>query len=710
MSSSSCSCCGLKVSNAKILWCAKCKIQPYCSKECQVQHWKEHKKKCKTPAEAAAEKEKAEHLLRELRLAVEGPAARGSVKPPTLLVEVDDLRLTPEATAERMQNLEKVAATFKDEEGWAAMYQQDDTVYDSLFKELVGLFSAQQFAEICARKAAIVKASLSCYKRTNLPLLCVATEIWYMLAESQRKTMQYQDALKFFLRAYDAATHYKVFEPEKNKNRSLKIVVSSSMKIIMIMLEQANLVSDTKRYTKQYVIPLLIQLDTSLKELSRDTYLSMLPKTWYLSADACLKVNEFSQAAKYLQNMTEALQNLSHVDQKKALDGQVYCKFKTAQVHMQSRNFKDAMVLCGEVHHDGHKRGLHYLSVLGLFLAVEIDIAVVFHAQECYHDAYDRAQEKSKSLKRYIEAHKQELHYEYPFLRRQLDQLYIMILLRQARCMHKMLKAPQTEIETQELVLRETAYHTAAMKTIMKLEFAPAPQSAEQYSDKSNLWLACHLVLIARMRKKVSLREGVAQDKKSDWEPRLKQAETVLRQVSANTRCTENESSYATLFLALLYDFWEKNKAARDDDDALSLILEYLNFIATSTQYQTEARKITCFGCGKEMQSTQRCARCRTVNYCSAECQKYDNLSFWKGGLWFKPPHYAMCAVLGAFREWQQKLQKKQSAQAGESMNMDAFAQSLSSSERQVELAQDPEIKESLEKLHTLIQEFIANQ
>jgi hypothetical protein len=110
------------------------------------------------------------------------------------------------------------------------------------------------------------------------------------------------------------------------------------------------------------------------------------------------------------------------------------------------------------------------------------------------------------------------------------------------------------------------------------------------------------------------------------------------------------------------------------------------------------------------MPSSRRCAGCRTVNYCGPECQTFDNKSFWKGGLWFKPAHKIMCAQIGAFSQWQQQLQKKQSAQAGEQMNMAQFAQSLSSSERPQELAQDPEILACLDKLHTLMRDFFANR
>jgi hypothetical protein len=41
-----CSYCG-KSSNKKMACCARCKKQAYCSKECQTQHWKGHKKECK---------------------------------------------------------------------------------------------------------------------------------------------------------------------------------------------------------------------------------------------------------------------------------------------------------------------------------------------------------------------------------------------------------------------------------------------------------------------------------------------------------------------------------------------------------------------------------------------------------------------------------------------------------------------------------------
>lgn len=37
----------------KHLFCSKCKIEPYCSRECQVVHWKIHKKLCKVVADLA---------------------------------------------------------------------------------------------------------------------------------------------------------------------------------------------------------------------------------------------------------------------------------------------------------------------------------------------------------------------------------------------------------------------------------------------------------------------------------------------------------------------------------------------------------------------------------------------------------------------------------------------------------------------------------
>ena len=34
--------------------CSKCSLVSYCDKDCQTQHWQEHKRKCKTPAQLEA--------------------------------------------------------------------------------------------------------------------------------------------------------------------------------------------------------------------------------------------------------------------------------------------------------------------------------------------------------------------------------------------------------------------------------------------------------------------------------------------------------------------------------------------------------------------------------------------------------------------------------------------------------------------------------
>jgi hypothetical protein len=310
----------------KALWCARCKSEAYCCKECQKKDWKRHKEDCNKQKEAAAKKkEEAEQLLCKLRLAVEGPAAQGSVNPPQTSFNLNpfcppDLPLTPESTAERIENLQKVAVGKvavggEAEEDWLGYKNEGAkvvvTFYDALFKELASLFNQEKYAEICARKAALVKAALSCYKPENAKLLWVASQIWHMLGQSLFKTMQYQDALKFFVRAYDAATHYSKFvQTDPNKKRPLQIVLSCIMKIIKIVLLQADLVSDTKRYTLQYVLPLLIQLDEphqNLQKFDPASAASVAPEIWYLSAEACLNVKEFLQAAKYLQALTASV-------------------------------------------------------------------------------------------------------------------------------------------------------------------------------------------------------------------------------------------------------------------------------------------------------------------------------------------------------------------------------------------------------------------
>ncbi|CAN0042741.1 unnamed protein product, partial [Phaeothamnion confervicola] len=43
-----CSCCGRdEQPNVKLLQCGACKTTKYCSKQCQVDHWKSHKAQCK---------------------------------------------------------------------------------------------------------------------------------------------------------------------------------------------------------------------------------------------------------------------------------------------------------------------------------------------------------------------------------------------------------------------------------------------------------------------------------------------------------------------------------------------------------------------------------------------------------------------------------------------------------------------------------------
>jgi len=502
------------------------------------------------------------------------------------------------------------------------------------------------------------------------------------------------------------------------------------MNIGMILLQQADLVSDTTRYTKLYVIPLMVELHKTLKKLdagyesraSRNSIqkldpacaAALLAKIWYLSAGACINVKQFPAAAQYLSDMQGALQKLSQIDKEKALNGQVCFLFKTAQLVYLERNNQDALDFCSKAKADSRQRGLHHVYVLAALLEVEIHIAVVYDPEKLLHDAYGTAVEKLLEIKKYMQEHKEQLHFQYALLLRKFNELHVDILLRQARCMHHMLQnpksknpeTPEDEAETRDLVMRETAYHTAALHDLLMLKFGEL-QSGD-FFRRSDVWLACFLVLTARMRNSVAKRENVTQDSGLEWKPLLLQAETVLRQVSANSKYVDNQNSYATYFLALLYDFWGKQKLHKDDDDARSLMLEYLNETITNTLYEKEAKKATCFGCGKVMQSSQRCAGCRTVNYCGKTCQTNGNLPYWKGGGWFRPRHQDVCPMIRAFTEWHKKLHEKKSAEAGERLDMAAFSQSLSSKRRQQELPQDPEIKACLDKLNELIKEFFA--
>lgn len=66
-----CAKCGEAGGSRTLLTCARCKVQKYCSKECQVADWKAHKKCCKAP-----EKEAAAEII-NVDLSVNLYAARG---------------------------------------------------------------------------------------------------------------------------------------------------------------------------------------------------------------------------------------------------------------------------------------------------------------------------------------------------------------------------------------------------------------------------------------------------------------------------------------------------------------------------------------------------------------------------------------------------------------------------------------------------------
>ena len=48
------------------LRCSKCKSSWYCTRECQLKNWKEHKKMCKMLAEMHAEEEKRNEDVRAM--------------------------------------------------------------------------------------------------------------------------------------------------------------------------------------------------------------------------------------------------------------------------------------------------------------------------------------------------------------------------------------------------------------------------------------------------------------------------------------------------------------------------------------------------------------------------------------------------------------------------------------------------------------------
>jgi len=195
------------------------------------------------------------------------------------------------------------------------------------------------------------------------------------------------------------------------------------MNIGMMLLQQADGVSDTKRYTQQHVIPLMVELHKALKDLNPAHAPDLLAKIWYLSAGACINVKEFAAAAKYLSDMQGALQKLSQIDKEKGLNGLVYFYFKTAQlVYLQGDDNVSALDFLGKCLADSRERDLHDVHVLAGLLEVEIHIAVVYDAKKLLHDAYGTAVEKLLEIKKYMQEHKEQLHFQYALLLRKFNE------------------------------------------------------------------------------------------------------------------------------------------------------------------------------------------------------------------------------------------------------------------------------------------------
>jgi hypothetical protein len=259
--------------------------------------------------------------------------------------------------------------------------------------------------------------------------------------------------------------------------------------------------------------------------------------------------------------------------------------------------------------------------------------------------------------------------YHCPKLNRRLDELQLELHLRHADFIHKTLKPCKNANDSQsakELIEKELTLQTAALAlAINPINLPVLPEPAGPFFGRSNVLRACVLVLIARMRNKVLARESlektIKEEEWSNWESTLNLAESVLRQVKESTKLADNQSSHATLFLAFLFAFRKGAKSA----EATSTMLQYLDETFTHTQHQKDDKIVICFCCGKQMESSNQCSKCKTVNYCSFNCQSYDALSFQQGGLWYKQAHSKICALVNPFTEFQKRLKEKQSAALG---------------------------------------------
>ena len=91
-----CNCCGKVETHNKLKACAKCKVAHYCSKECQTQDWKKHKKEC------VGLSKQFETAEQELRKAIELDPNHGYAKSELALLLSRAFKKNDEATLKLM--------------------------------------------------------------------------------------------------------------------------------------------------------------------------------------------------------------------------------------------------------------------------------------------------------------------------------------------------------------------------------------------------------------------------------------------------------------------------------------------------------------------------------------------------------------------------------------------------------------------------------
>jgi len=691
-----CGACNKQIKLQLALWCAQCKKQAYCGRDCQKEHWRRHKKACE---EEAKRKQEAEELLRKLRLdaAEQSAAARGPVSQDLVCADVE---FSPEGRERRLAQLLQLAECVPKGERGFFIKDGKKVSIASLHEKALSLLEDSKFADICEIANELVQGAFVCLLEANFDgemqaeQFSTAMEIWYILGQTMFKVMDYRKACKYLLRAEDAATHMRMQKVEYLW-RLLEISVHSLQSLTKICLEQADEVLETKLCTFKYAYPLLKELNERCKALASYPEIAVrnMPTTYFLAAWAFKNVLDYEQADKSLQDLSGALQYLEHVDEAEFFVCEVYRKFMIAQVHMQQKNFGPAMNLCGEVIHEAHEHSIcPDIVVRAYFLATLIDIAVDYDRDMASHAGYTRANKKLKGARDYLEAKSQELRYHLPQLNHRLHELQTELDLRYAVFMWKTLKPHKKGPHEQEDRKIVCVQLFAALEEAVKLPVRP--MLAAPFFGKSNVFKACTIVLLAQMSKKV-----LTTEQGSNWEENLTFADNVLRPIkNYDQKLADNQSSLATLFLAYLIALRE----GPEDCEACAAVLQYLDETITSTMHQKDEAIVVCFCCGKVMQGRSKCANCKTVHYCSKNCQNYDNLSLHKGGLLFKPAHNKVCALFKAYRELNKVLTKLEGATSTAEL-----IRSITSQERQMMAARHPMAKKCLEKLNKLMIGFL---